>query len=123
MSAVDKIRAELAAATSGPWTYLPSGTAGASDFRGSVVVYQEGKPRWVCEVPTEEIVKNGPFIAHAPTYVAALIEVAEAAERLREWITKGENAANGGGCLPLFCEIADETGVLASLDALEKVVK
>lgn len=115
-TSLEQIRAELEAATPGPWTYLANGTSGATQFRGLVVIYQEGKPRWVCEVPTEEIVKNGPLIANAPLHLAAMIPVVDAALEA-VMVLREEHIEEEGACFA--CETEWPCWAGALIEAVE----
>jgi hypothetical protein len=79
MSAVDKIRAELAAITPTPWkgASVPSGrkygVIGTTDEKGrsyALAVFSA--------VPAKHRHADTQFVAHAPVYVAALCDVADA---------------------------------------------
>ena len=76
MTTIDEIKARLAAATPGPWTYqedrwgFSAGVYGAPNERGYSEMIVGGDP---CEGRIEPDDPNGTLIAHAPADIAYLL--------------------------------------------------
>jgi hypothetical protein len=73
---IEQIRAELEAATPGPWVV-------GSDGRIWDVHEPVGGERCITGFAGMPLYFDGELIAHAPAYLAALLDVAEAAQSLR----------------------------------------
>lgn len=114
--ALTKIEAELQAATPGPWKvteYLATIFRKLTGPDLSTVGSVFGAP-------------NAALIAHAPTYLAALVEVAKAAQRFRHygdlinnWLADGPTERRDDWIHELHKARADTD---AALDALTKAV-
>lgn len=105
MTAIDQIRKELDAATPGPWEVATGPKLG-----------------WVAQINdlwvVHDVEEAGPveadatLIAHAPTYLAALCDVAEAAQAMvdaidekpsLEWIAYASSLNDALGKIPQVC--------------------
>lgn len=86
---IERLRAVGEGATARPWTYggpqvLARLDGVASPTTGEVTMYQDGHTVWVCKVPTEEFVRNGPFIATARNVWEELVAVAREAPKVHQ---------------------------------------
>ena len=76
MTRINEIKERLANATPGPWEYIDGSVLAFIASEGEkCVVADEGMGKWKYD---------GRFIAHAPTDIAYLLRIAEAAEVMRE---------------------------------------
>jgi hypothetical protein len=83
VTTIEQIRAELDAATPGPWEVVEPESHGpgieAPGANESIVVYSDDP-----EGGVETGLADATLIAHAPTYLASLLDVAEAAQRFMD---------------------------------------
>jgi len=79
MNRIDEIKERLSKATPGPWTYIPDSDSDDWQLHNSEYEYIKQDDSGV---PISR--ENGEFIANAPTDIAYLLRVAEAAEVMRE---------------------------------------
>jgi hypothetical protein len=125
---LERIRAELAAATPGPWYPHVESHTDITDERWIQVevraengVPGNGNLNTVATLGDDEVSEaDATLIAHAPTYLAALLDIAEAAQERSDLSSRALFAAYGAGKSPgVTAMIRADKKLDAALTALQ----